>query len=311
MYVDTCTPVSGPPACGAGFTVSPHAHHHRLRKIELSKDALERFFAVADEIDVQNLEYVPYMRFALASTLASSVGPQFQECLRNILLDRDNGGFEIGLQHYRRDAASYVKFGTAVSYLIGPANHDAMSGKYYARFDIRDSDSSDSYLRQAYRRFTLHTDGTFVGENTDWLLMMKFAQENAQGGETRLLHLDDWEELETFSSAPMGYQSFVYRASGSKNVSAEVERHLFFDGAHGLSVSFIDQFVQPRTIAEALFLKQFSDAIEQSSAVFEMPLAVGSLLVINNQFWLHGRSAFEKHPALHRELMRLRGVFSA
>ena len=42
----------------------------------------------------------------------------------------------------------------------------------------------------------LHTDGTFVDEPTDWLLMMKMIEQNARGGESRLLHLDDWKELD-------------------------------------------------------------------------------------------------------------------
>ena len=59
---------------------------------------------------------------------------------------------------------------------LGAPNYDSMSGKYYARFSVKDTDNSDSYLRQAYRLFTLHTDGTFVDEPTDWLLMMKMVE---------------------------------------------------------------------------------------------------------------------------------------
>ena len=71
-----------------------------------------------------------------------------------------------------------------------------MSGKYYACFDVKDTDNSGSYLRQAYRLFTLHTDGTYVDEVTDWVLMLKLKEENAVGGESRLAHMDDWEEME-------------------------------------------------------------------------------------------------------------------
>src|SRR5699024_11487701 len=76
-------------------------------------------------------------------------------------------------------SSDLVIFATAITHLIGLPNHDAMSGKYYARFTVKHTDNSDSYLRQAYRLFTLHTDGTFVDEDTDWLLMMKMVEENA------------------------------------------------------------------------------------------------------------------------------------
>ena len=63
-----------------------------------------------------------------------------------------------------------------------------MSDKYYARFYVKHSDSSDSYLRKAYRSLDLHTDGTFVKEKTDWLLMTKMEETNVKGGESVLLH---------------------------------------------------------------------------------------------------------------------------
>jgi putative Mg2+ transporter-C (MgtC) family protein len=37
-----------------------------------------------------------------------------------------------------------------------PLSHDLMSGKYNARFTVKDTDDSDSYLRQAYRLFIAH-----------------------------------------------------------------------------------------------------------------------------------------------------------
>jgi protein CsiD len=49
----------------------------------------------------------------------------------------------------------------------------AMAGKFYARFHVKHEDKSDSYLRKAYTNLDLHTDGTYVKEITDWLMMTK------------------------------------------------------------------------------------------------------------------------------------------
>ena len=64
-----------------------------------------------------------------------------------------------------------------------------MAGKYYARFHVKHEDKSDSYLRKAYTNMDLHTDGTYVKEKTDWLLMSKLEEKNVEGGETAMLHL--------------------------------------------------------------------------------------------------------------------------
>jgi protein CsiD len=293
------------------FSVEPHPYHPRLRHLVMDPEILQEFLSCTQDVEVQNLEYVPFQRYMLAERLESCAGPVFSETLRRLVSDRATGGFTLGLGPVSSQPNDFVRFGTAVGHLLGPGNHDAMSGAYYARFLVRDTDTSDSYLRQAYRLFTLHTDGTFVSEATDWLLMMKFAEENAVGGESRFLHLDDWGELARFLNHPLSRAPFRYKAPGSKNVDETVERPVFFESAFGLSMSFIDQFVQPRSRAEAVYLHDLSASMESSPGTREVPLPVGDLVVLNNYFWLHGRAPFQRNPGLHRELMRQRGMFAA
>ena len=295
---------------GNRFTVGAHPAHPRLRHVSIAPAAIAEFLERTSTIDPQNLEYVPFMRFMVADTLADCVGDGFGSALRALVTDRQTGGFTLNVEGTTDRPEDYVKFGTAIGHLIGPGNHDAMSGTFYARFLVKDTDASDSYLRQAYRLFTLHTDGTFVDEATDWLLMMKFSEENAAGGESRIMHLDDWEELPRFLNDPLGSRPFEYKAPGSKNVATTIERPVFFQSEYGLALSFIDQFVQPRSAAEARYLHDLSASMEGSSATREVPVPTGELIVLNNYFWLHGRAPFQKNPGLHRELMRQRGMFA-
>lgn len=110
--------------------------------------------------------------------------------------------------------------------LLGPANFDAM------------------YLRQAYRPLMLHTDGTFVGEVTDYLLMMKFGEMHVRGGEG-------------------------------------VTRPTFFKTPEGWGISFIDQFARPQTIAQGRFLERMLASLEASPATVAVPVAVGDLIVLS------------------------------
>ena len=107
------------------------------------------------------------------------------------LLDRAEGALLIngeGIDHVSQ-AEEMVKLATAVAHLIGRSNFDAMSGQYYARFVVKNVDNSDSYLRQPHRVMELHNDGTYVEEQTDYVLMMKIDEQNMQGGNSLLLHL--------------------------------------------------------------------------------------------------------------------------
>lgn len=294
----------------ATYEISEHPDHARLLHINLNKDALAGFLEDVRHVDVQNLEYVPFMRFHLARALENRLGTEFADKLVAIVKDRNHGGFTLGLEGLTTGSADYVKFGTAIGHILGPGNHDSMSGTYYARFLVKHTDASDSYLRQAYRLFTMHTDGTFVSEATDWLLMMKFDEKNAVGGESRFLHIDDWSERDRFAMDPLGSKPLLYKAPGSKNVNDRVERPVFFHGEFGLSISFIDQFVQPANAAEAAYLQALSESMEASSGTQTVSLPVGDLVVLNNYFFLHGRAPFEKNEQLQRELMRLRGTFA-
>ena len=186
-----------------------------------------------------------------------------------------------------------------------------MTGKYYARFHVKHSDSSDSYLRKAYRNLDLHTDGTFVKEKTDWLLMTKMEEINVKGGESTLLHLDDWEHCEELSNDPVGKANFTWGSPKSKNIEYKVEHPVFTKDRDGKPViSYIDQFPEPKNMKQGLFLQKLSDALEQSKNKLTFPLKVGSAIFSNNYFWLHGRKAFKKDVNLSRELLRIRGTFS-
>ena len=290
------------------FRIVDHPDHPRIRRIDLEPDAVRTFLRDVATLDVQELEYVPFMRFIVGKRLDAALGGDFGATIRGIVADRATGGFTVGVAGTTTDDADFVRFGTAVAHLVGPANYDAMSKTFYARFTVEHTDASDSYLRQAYRDMTLHTDGTFVDDATDWLLMMKFAERNARGGESRLLHLDDWSDLATFAKAPMASVPLTYKSPPSKNVAQVVKRPTFFERDGHACLSFIDQFVYPDSPAQAEYLYELSRSLE--AAAVATPLPVGDLVMLNNAFWAHGRAAFERNVDLYRELMRQRGVFA-
>ena len=203
-----------------------------------------------------------------------------------------------------------MKLSTAVAHLIGIPNYDSMSGKYYARFYVKHEDNSDSYLRKAYTNMDLHTDGTYVREVTDWLMMTKLEEKNVKGGETTLLHLDDWEHLEDLSNDPIGRQNFIWCSPKSKNVDYKVEHPVFFDDEYGNpQISYIDQFPEPKSMEQGIFLQKLSDALEESENKVLFSIPTGSAVLANNYFWLHGRRPFAENKNLSRELLRIRGNF--
>ncbi|MWV11007.1 carbon starvation induced protein CsiD [Pseudomonas sp. R-28-1W-6] len=297
----------------SGFTLQPSAQSPRLLQLEFSQETVQAFLAAVAEWPVQALEYKSFLRFRLAKILDELCAGSLQPLLINTLMDRASGGLLVSAQGLDRveQAEDMVKLATAVAHLFGRSNFDAMSGQYYARFVVQNVDASDSYLRQPHRVLELHTDGTFVEQDTDYVLMMKIDEQNMQGGNSLLLHLDDWEELNRFNHHPLARRELRWTAPPSKRVDKDVFHPVFDNDAEGRPIiSYIDQFVQPKNFEEGNWLTDLSQSLESSPHKLSIPVPVGSFLLINNHFWLHGRDRFTAHPGLRRELMRQRGYFT-
>ena len=293
--------------------VSNHPTSKRIKLIKIKEQELDKLIFPFNKNNVNSLEYKPFSRFALAKSVDDVFSGELSKVLNETLKDRNTGTalIEPDIKNSKFDKDFLVKLSTALAYLVGLPNFDSMSGKYYARFHVKHSDSSDSYLRKAYTNMDLHTDGTYVKEKTDWLLMTKMEEINVKGGESVLLHLDDWEHCEEFSNNPVGKQNFVWSSPKSKNVDYKVEHPVFSKDKDGkATISYIDQFPEPKNMEQGLFLQKLSDALEESKNKLVLPLPPGFTLFSNNYFWLHGRKPFKKDVNLSRELLRIRGVFS-
>ncbi len=300
-----------------GFDIKPFAENSRLQIITLQSDVMQRFAVLADEWPLQALEYKPFLRFAIADMLDGLTDNSLGVLLNAVMRNRDTGAFLLKydalvteMDKQQRTELD-IKLSTAVSHLIGVPNHDSMYGKFYARFTVHNTDTSDSYLRQAHRRMELHNDGTYVNERTDFVLMQKLDETNMQGGDSLLLHVDEWQELDKFHRHPLAKQDILWGAPKSKNVSSKVQHPVFFEeDAQGKPhMLFIDQFAEPQNMAQGQYLYEMGVSLEADPNFLRVPLPIGSMLVIQNHCWLHGRDKFVAHPQLKRELLRQRGHF--
>ncbi len=295
-----------------GFEILPNKISPRIIDIKIKNETIEKLIFPFKKFDLTAIEYKPFTRFTIAKSLDDLAQNKLSILLNKIIRDRKLGCFIIGPEDKNTniDDIFLVKLSTAISHLIGNPNHDSMAGKYYARFHVKHVDKSDSYLRKAYTNMDLHTDGTYVKEVTDWLLMTKIEEKNAEGGETAMLHLDDWEYCEELFNDPVGKENFVWSSPKSKNIDYKVEHPVFSKDKNGKAqISYIDQFPEPKNMSQGNFLQKLSDCLEESKNKVITKLPVGSAIVANNYFWLHGRRAFKENKDLSRELLRIRGSF--
>ena len=295
-----------------GIDIQKHDKSNRIIKISLENDIIDKLIFPFNKFDLTALELKPFTRFTLAKSLDDLTNNKLSELMNSIIRDRSTGCFIIGPKNItaKINDTFLVKLSTAIAHLIGVPNHDAMAGKYYARFHVKHEDTSDSYLRKAYRNMDLHTDGTYVKDVTDWLIMTKIDEQNVEGGETAMLHLDDWEHCDDLYNDPVGRQNFVWGSPKSKNIDYKVEHPVFSTDKEGRpTISYIDQFPEPQNMDQGNFLQRLSDGLEESKNKIITKLPVRFSVIANNYFWLHGRKPFKENKELSRELLRIRGSF--
>ena len=295
-----------------GFEIYKNDKSARIVNIDISDEILNKLIFPFNKFDITALEYKPFTRFTIAQSLDELSNNKLSKLINKIIRDRNTGCFIIKPKNLfpKIDHNFLVKLSTAIAHLVGVPNHDAMAGKYYARFHVKHQDKSDSYLRKAYTNMDLHTDGTYVKEKTDWLLMSKIEEKNVEGGESAMLHLDDWEHCNELFNDPIGKENFTWGSPKSKNIDYKVEHPVFFTDKDGKAqISYIDQFPEPKNMKQGRFLQKLSDSLEESKNKVITKLPVGSSVVANNYFWLHGRRPFKENKDLSRELLRIRGSF--
>ncbi|MDY5185904.1 glutarate dioxygenase GlaH [Helicobacter trogontum] len=295
------------------FKVTPSKHSPRLLQMVFTKEVIAQFLKEVEQYPVQALEYKSFLRFRVAEILNRLCDNKLQKVLQNALSNREQGALLVNPEGIN-DAAQgddMVKIATAFVHLIGRSNFDDMTGKFYARWAVVNTDNSDSYLRQPQKPLELHNDGTYVNQTTDYVLMYKIDEQNMKGGDSQLLHLDDWEDLDKYFNHHLAKRVIKWSAPPSKNVTEDAYHPVFEVDTDGRPVMlFIDQFAQPKDYEEGTWLADMGDSLENSKNKLSFPVPVGQFLLINNLFWLHGRDKFERHENLRRELMRQRGYFS-
>lgn len=295
------------------FKVTPSKYSPKLLEMVFTKEVIAQFLKEVEQYPVQALEYKSFLRFRVAEILNRLCDNKLQKVLQNALSNRDQGALLVNPEGINDVAQGddMVKIATAFVHLVGRSNFDDMTGKFYARWAVVNTDNSDSYLRQPQKPLELHNDGTYVNQTTDYVLMYKIDEQNMKGGDSQLLHLDDWEDLDKYFNHHLAKRVIKWSAPPSKNVTEDAYHPVFEVDADGRPVMlFIDQFAQPKDYEEGTWLADMGDSLENSKNKLSFPVPVGQFLLINNLFWLHGRDKFERHENLRRELMRQRGYFS-
>ena len=129
-----------------GFEIYKNDKSNRIVNIDISDEILNKLIFPFNKFDITALEYKPFTRFTIAQSLDNLSNNKLSKLINKIIRDRNTGCIIIKPKNLfaKIDDNFLVKLSTAIAHLIGTPNHDAMAGKYYARFHVKHQDKSDS-----------------------------------------------------------------------------------------------------------------------------------------------------------------------
>ena len=144
------------------FTINSHEKTKRVQVVNIKHEDLDRLVFPFKKHTITSLEYKPFSRFTLAKSLDEVFENKLGKTLIKILNDRETGTIiiEPEISNKKFDKDFLVKLSTGFAYLVGNPNFDSMTDKYYARFYVKQLDTSDWYLLKDYTNFDVYRDGT-------------------------------------------------------------------------------------------------------------------------------------------------------
>ena len=130
-----------------GFKISFHEKSKRIIKIIITNEIVDKLIFPFNKFNVSNLEHKPFTRFTVSKSLEDLSNNKLSSFLRSVLKDRNTGCVLIEPEQKisKIDQNFLIKLSTAITHLVGIPNHDSMSGKYYAQFDIKHEEVSINF----------------------------------------------------------------------------------------------------------------------------------------------------------------------
>jgi glutarate dioxygenase len=299
------------------YSVAQDSVNPRVSRIHIQESALDQFLEESASIPELHWLYRPFEPFRLADIFLRCVGSEFQSVLLGILQDWQKGAFVLSLRHVIKER-DLLRVLTAISYIVGNPRCDA-TGNPLKKFIVTHDKQDDPLLLNPYGIVPLHTDGTFFSGRTDWLFLLKTKEENANEGESTLLHIGDWEDRKSFLKHHLANHHFIFQGPsavdqrranlGDRGDTGGTQQPLFFEADGHPAFRFTYQYVHPQSFEEARYLQSVSDSLAAREKSSTFPSSVGDVYAINNLFWLHGRHAFARSSAMLREVYRVIGAF--
>jgi hypothetical protein len=193
----------------------------------------------------------------------------------------------------------------------------------YINLDPLKNRDSLLHFGKPERSWPLHTDRALYEETGDFVLVGKMIENGLEGGLIRLLHIEDFDDLDKFLQNKYAFSNLEWK--GDENLapidkfkaavkSKGVVAPVFNRVDASITIRFTDsRFRRPQCKEQLEMLRDLSRSLEQKSDKLDgFAMKIKTAYIINNRRVLHGRSGFKVLSSdYYRRLVRFCGLLGS
>lgn len=290
----------------------------RIRRLVLHQPGIEAF---ADHAANARLfcSARRAVQLRLRDQFAECFGKECLPALKEVIRNRQHGAVVCSSLSAGREASSTLVEAVLVALSVGIGRPYAApgSGRCIVQNELVDPTRDDGSGRSPYRHDPLHTDGHgFDSVSEDYIGIACVDRFCCHGGESVLMHIDDWSACEKFRKAAVDVRfRFEIPDPSRPTVKHASERPLFYsaEGEEGLRMNYLPGYMHPASEYQRELLQQLrvslKASMDDSRVASRFLLECGDFYCVDNGFWLHGRMPLEPDAALYRRLLQMRGCY--
>ncbi len=298
----------------------------RVVSVSISSAAWHDFAKGASGISIASSGRIQCQKY-LASQFEYSFGSDACAILKETLKDRTCGIAHFNLTENTNNIPMWSLFLVALGKYLGTISIKPHRREGFEAGLITDPSNSvgPSHLPSPYNEDLLHNDGNKLNQEfDDYVAILISTKENCIGGQSKLLHLDDWSELSEFVKSPYAELPFNYIMRrneigslsrtealnpASKEMISIMERSLFYKSANGFCSRISPGYMHPADPSMWEYIQKVQTALAETHNCIDISLEVGQFWIVNNNFVLHGRRKILPNKDLYRVVHRVKGFF--
>ncbi|MEZ6096012.1 MAG: carbon starvation induced protein CsiD [Pirellulaceae bacterium] len=183
----------------------------------------------------------------------------------------------------------------AIGSLFGNPYYHWNRGSAIFQNNLSGRENETLNMRRIDQPDPLHTDTLNpLGDGENYCVFGCVKREFCLGGESELLHIDDWSDLPKFCNSHLATQKLEMKLGDPEFAALHLTRAVFSGADSEQSICWSPRNYVAANDKQQEWLKELTHSLKYQNRTYSSVLHPGQILAFSNKRWLHGRSPIKR-----------------